>query len=180
MAERWYALVVRRQHERAIAQYLRTRRLDTLVPVYRARRRWSDRCKEVELPLFPNYVLSRFSWRQRTSLFRVPGIRSVVSFGDSPAAISEEEIAALRLMVDSGVVLKPRPYLKPGQKVRIERGPLKGLEGALVRENNDWHIVGAWSYCSGRWRQWWIGMRFVPHRGDRRGGRIPDGRRVRQ
>jgi transcription antitermination factor NusG len=119
----------------------RARLLDALVPVYKARRRWSDRYKEIELPLFPNYVFSRFSWRQHASLFRVPGIRSVVSFGDTPAAISDEEIAALRLMLNSGVLLKPWPYLKPGQKVRIERGPLQGLDGVLVKDNGDWHIV---------------------------------------
>jgi transcription antitermination factor NusG len=141
MGERWYALVVRHQHERAVEQYLQAKLLDTLVPVYRARRRWSDRYKEVELPLFPNYVLSRFSWRQHTSLFRVPGVRSVVSFGETPAAVSDKEIEALRLMVQSGALLKPWPYLKPGQKVRIERGPLQGLEGALVKEKSDWHIV---------------------------------------
>ncbi|HOM57849.1 MAG TPA: transcription termination/antitermination NusG family protein [Candidatus Latescibacteria bacterium] len=140
-SERWYALVVQHQHERTVARNLKSKRLDALVPCYKARRRWSDRYKEVEIPLFPNYVLSRFCWPQDAPLLRLPGVRSVVSCGSQPAAIPEDEIDALKGLLNASVPLRPWPYLKPGQRVRIERGPLRGVEGTLLEEKRMWQIV---------------------------------------
>jgi transcription antitermination factor NusG len=61
-------------------------------------------------------------------------VAKVVEFGGAPAEISETEIAAIRAVVDSKLPLRPWPYLKTGDRVRVERGPLRGVEGTLVRE----------------------------------------------
>ncbi len=67
----------------------------------------------------------------------VPGVARVVEFGGAPAEISEVEIAAIRTVMDSKLPVRPWPYLKPGDRVRVERGPLRGVEGTLLREERD-------------------------------------------
>jgi hypothetical protein len=52
--------------------------------------------------------------------------------GNGPIAVDENEIAALRKLVSSGFPRQPWPYARVGQRVRIEHGALRGLEGILL------------------------------------------------
>ena len=133
----WYALTVKHQHEAAVGSALAFKGFEALAPTYRARQRWSDRVKEIELPLFAGYVFCRFAFNQRIEVMDVPGVAKVVEFGGQPAEISEREIAAIRTVMDSKLPVRPWPYLKPGDRVRVELGPLRGLEGTLLREEKD-------------------------------------------
>ena len=65
----------------------------------------------------------------------------VVSFGGCPAEVPDEEIAAIQTAIASGLPARPWPYLRPGDRVRIERGPLRGVEGTLLREKDRLHLV---------------------------------------
>jgi transcription termination/antitermination protein NusG len=110
---------------------------EALAPTYRARRRWSDRVKEIDLPLFAGYVFCRFAFAERIKVMDAPGVAKVVEFGGVPAEISDAEIAAIRMVMDSKLPVRPWPYLKPGDRVRVERGPLRGVEGTLLRKESD-------------------------------------------
>jgi transcription antitermination factor NusG len=70
-----------------------------------------------------------------------PGVERVVSFDHAPALIPDDQIAALRLAVNSGLPLGPWPFLKAGQRIRIERGVLAGIEGTLARDAAAWRVV---------------------------------------
>lgn len=118
-----------------------TRGGEDFLPLYRSRRRWSDRLKEIELPLFAGYVFCRFAPEERVPVLRTPGVRSIVTFDGRPAPVSEEEVAAMRQAVGSGLPVQPWPFLRAGQPVRIERGPLSGLCGVLVRAKDSWRVV---------------------------------------
>jgi transcription antitermination factor NusG len=130
----WYALSVKHQHELAARSALEFKGFEALAPTYRARRRWSDRVKEIDLPLFAGYVFCRFPFAERMQVIAAPGVAKVVEFGGAPAEISEAEIAAIRVVMASKLPVRPWPYLKPGDRVRVERGPLRGVEGTLLRE----------------------------------------------
>jgi transcription antitermination factor NusG len=133
----WYALTVKHQHEVAARSALEYKGFEALAPTYRARRRWSDRVKEIDLPLFAGYVFCRFEFTERIKVMAAPGVAKVVEFGGTPAEISESEIAALRIAVASKLPVRPWPYLQAGDRVRVERGPLRGVEGTLLREERD-------------------------------------------
>ena len=137
----WYALTVKPNHERAAAQALGSKGLETFLPLYRSRRRWSDRIKELELPLFAGYVFCRFKAAERAGILSTPGVNSVVGFGRRPAPVSDGEIAAVRTIVSSGLPVGPWPFLRVGQKVRIEAGPLCGVEGILTQVKDVWRVV---------------------------------------
>lgn len=81
----WFALTVKHQHERSVAGALASHGVDTFVPLYCARRRWSDRVKELDAPLFPGYVFGRFGDGDRVRVLRTPGVGRIVGFGGSPA-----------------------------------------------------------------------------------------------
>ena len=58
-----------------------------------------------------------------------------------PEPIAETEIAAIRTVVESELPAVPWPYLKTGNLVRIEFGPLAGLEGLVVTEKSRQRLV---------------------------------------
>jgi transcription antitermination factor NusG len=139
----WYALSVKHQHERAVRLALEFNGFEALAPTYRAQRRWSDRVKEVDLPLFSGYVFCRFAFAERVRVMDAPGVAKVVEFGGTPAEISEDEIVAIRAVMASKLPVRPWPYLKLGDRVRVEHGPLRGIEGTLLREvvRERWQLV---------------------------------------
>jgi transcription antitermination factor NusG len=137
----WYALVAKPKQEKVVLGHLKTAGFEASLILYRARRRWSDRIKEVTLPLFPGYVFCRFSYRNRVAVLRIPGVRSIVRAGPNPAPIPAREIAAIEAMIRSGLPVKPWPFLKIGQKVLVVSGPLRGVEGVLVEFRKTWQVI---------------------------------------
>ncbi len=128
----WYALRVRSRHENTVALHLQARGYESFLPVYRSQRRWSDRFKEIELPLFPGYVFCQFDPLNRLPILSVPGIVHVVGVGRTPIPVDETEIAALQAAVKSGLPRQPWPFVEIGHRVRVEHGPLRGVEGILL------------------------------------------------
>jgi transcription antitermination factor NusG len=128
----WYALRIKSRHERIVAAALYGKGYEVFLPLYRDRRRWSDRMKELELPLFPGYLFCRFDVAKRLPILTTPGIVQVVGVGKTPLPIEDTEIAAIQSIVISRLNAQPWPYLQVGQRVRIEQGPLTGLQGILI------------------------------------------------
>ena len=137
----WFALTARPRHEKAVAQILHNKGLEPFLPLYRARRQWTDRVKPVDLPLFPGYVFCRFAYTSRLPVLTTPGVTSVVGFGNVPAPVSDAEISRIQTILASGLPAQPWPYLRVGQLARIERGSLAGLEGVLLREKDSLRVV---------------------------------------
>ncbi|HEX4996910.1 MAG TPA: UpxY family transcription antiterminator [Terriglobia bacterium] len=129
----WYALHVRSRFEKHVESHLTGKGYEVFLPSYVSRRRWSDRVKAISLPLFPSYVFCRFDVTQRLPILVTPGVNFVVGSA-GPEAINDSEIAAIRLVQDSGIAARPWPYLRTGAMVRIEDGPLEGLSGIILRE----------------------------------------------
>jgi len=137
----WYALTVRPRHERATARSLRSKGLEEFSPLYRTRRRWCDRIKELETELFPGYVFCRFSYDERLLVLNTPGVTSIVGFGKRPVPVDDGEIEAVRAVLVSGFPIQPWPYLRAGQKVRIEQGCLEGVAGVVLRDRDTFRVL---------------------------------------
>jgi transcription antitermination factor NusG len=128
----WFALQIRSRYEKIAASLLCGKGYELFLPAYKSRRRWSDRIKELEVPLFPGYLFCRFNPLDRLPILVTPGVIQVVGIGKSPVPVDDAEIAALQTAVQSGLPRQPWPFLQIGQRVRVECGPLCGLEGILV------------------------------------------------
>jgi transcription antitermination factor NusG len=131
-AASWFALQVKTTHEKRVASLLDHKGYEHFLPLYTEKRRWSDRIKEVELPLFPGYIFCRFEQNSCLGILKTPGVYRIVGVGNMPAAIDEQEIAAIQLALSSGLGVQPHPYLTTGQRVRIDGGSFCGVEGLIV------------------------------------------------
>jgi transcription antitermination factor NusG len=125
-------LRVRPRFEKMIASTLLMKGYEGFLPLYRNRSQWSDRIKEVRLPLFPGYLFCRIDLRNRLPILNTPGVIQIVGIGKAPYPVEEEEIAALQAIVVSGLQAEPRSYFNIGQTVRFAAGPLAGVEGILT------------------------------------------------
>ncbi len=136
----WYAIRTKANQEKAASLILDHKGFESYLPLYRTRRRWSDRTVEAELPLFPGYFFCHFDITKRLPIMTVPGVVSVLGFGKEPAPIPESEIEAVQTILRSGLVAEPGPFLYEGQRIRINRGSLEGLEGILLKKKSEWRM----------------------------------------
>ena len=128
----WFALQVRMRHEVGVSDHLQGKGYEWFLPLYKSRRRWSDRVKEIDAPLFPGYLFCRFNPHDRLPILKTPGVTQIVGYNHVPVPVDEQEITAIRRLVASGVPNFPCAYLEVGSKVRIDAGALRGLEGILM------------------------------------------------
>lgn len=137
----WYGVRTKRNHESVAATALEHKGYEQYLPVYRSRRRWSDRIVDSTLPQFPGYVFCRFDATCRLPILMTPGVISIVGFGQGPTPIPESEIEALQVVLRSGLAAEPCPFLREGQRIRVNRGSLEGLEGLLLKKKSEWRMV---------------------------------------
>jgi transcription antitermination factor NusG len=136
----WYALHTRHQHEKLVAQSLASKGFETFLPQYTVVRRWSDRAKQLSLPLFPCYVFMKGGTDNRLAVLTTPGVHGFVGFAGRAAPIPEQEIDAVRRAALSARI-EPHPFLRCGDRVRVKCGPLEGVEGVLVRKKNSCRLI---------------------------------------
>ena len=140
---KWYALATMSRHERLVAQQLENQAINTFLPTFTEIHRWSDRRKQVELPLFPGYLFVHavLSSSVRRSVLFARGAAGFVTMGGEPLPVQDEQIEDVQKLVASKLQFQAHPFLKVGQRVRIRGGSLDGVEGILVRCNGGNRLV---------------------------------------
>jgi len=138
---RWYALHVRSRFEKVVSRNLQSRGYEEFLPTYQRKHQWSDRVKEIELPLFPGYVFCRFNVNDRLPVLTIPGVHSIVGIGRSPSAIEEQQLGDIKLVMASGFRVEPWPFLSVGQTVKVEKGAMVGVTGTIIKVKNTDRLV---------------------------------------
>src|SRR5436190_11636742 len=98
----WYALRVKSNHEHVTKTVLRGKGYEPFLPSHRVRRRWTDRVKDTDRPLFPGYVFCRMDVADRLPVLSSSGVVGIVGIGKVPEPIEEREIDAIRAVIQSG------------------------------------------------------------------------------
>jgi len=139
----WYAVQTRARHEKVVAHRLQEQGVATYLPVVTEVHRWSDRKKTVELPLFSCYLFARLmpTNEDRLRVLTLDGVLHLVGGGRQGTPIPDEQISAVRALVEGQLPVSAYPFLKIGQRVRIRSGALNGVEGILVGRNGDRTLV---------------------------------------
>jgi transcription antitermination factor NusG len=137
----WFALQVRPRSEKGVATQLEGRGYDICLPAQPLRRQWSDRIKVIEMPLFPGYVFCRLDPSNRLPVLTTPGVVQIVGFGKGPVPVEESELAAVQAIVSSGMPVQPWPFLQCGDRVRINHGPLRDVEGILLELRGSYRVI---------------------------------------
>jgi transcription antitermination factor NusG len=137
----WLAAYTRSRHENHVAEQLRSKGLEFLLPTYQRWTRWSDRVKHAPAPLFPGYVFVHVSDRERVPVLQTVGVVRLVSIGGHAATLPDAEVERMRLCSSRFQDVEPHPYLTIGQRVRVTHGPFSGWEGTLVQKQNASRLV---------------------------------------
>ena len=108
----WYAVRVRSRFEFVTSAVLEEKGYETFLPSYRSRRAWSDRMKEVEIPLFPGYLFCRFDAADPYRVLNSPGVVNVISVGPSPCRSMSRRSRAFRKSAGREGTLSPGPFCR--------------------------------------------------------------------
>jgi len=130
---KWLALYSRPRWEKKVALLLTEKGLESYCPVNKVRRKWSDRVKIVEEPLFKSYVFVRVNDEDRTAVRMTPGVINFVYWNGKPALIKEKEINAIKQFLNDYENVEVKPIkLELNQRVKITKGPLMDQEGQVL------------------------------------------------
>jgi transcription antitermination factor NusG len=140
-APQWFAAYTLPNHEKRVARQFSERSIPHYLPLYSSVRRWKDRKMLLDLPLFPGYVFAQMSLLDRVKVIQVPSLVRLVGFGGRPAALPECDLTAIQICLSQRLRIEPHPVLQTGQRVRIVRGALEGIEGILVRNKRISRLV---------------------------------------
>jgi transcription antitermination factor NusG len=139
--QHWYVLYTRSKFEKKIAKEIRLMNFEYYLPMQQVDRKWSDRIKRIEIPLFSNYIFVKTAPAVNTSLLNIPGTLKFVSFGGKPAYLPDHEIEKIRLIEANRMDIEKEPYYTTGDKVRITKGVFHGMEGVMIRKTRETRMV---------------------------------------
>ena len=137
----WYVFRVRPRHEKVVASQLREKEQHYFLPLLKEKRCWGKRTAQVETPLFPGYVFCEAGRYELLPVLKTPGVIDVVKVGTSPAPVNNDEVLAIKRVIDLNARIEPCHFLSVGQKVKIIEGPFVGLSGCLIDVRNAKRLV---------------------------------------
>jgi len=137
----WYAIQTRSRHEKMVRDQLAAKRIMHLLPLWRKRSIWQDRVKYVEVPLFSGYLFGHFALQEKVAVLETFGVARIVGVNGTAVPVPDEQITAVRTMIEHRLPYDPHPYLVEGMRVRIKRGVLIGAEGTLIEKRHQHRLV---------------------------------------
>jgi transcription antitermination factor NusG len=137
----WYAIHTRSRHEKVVRDQFLAKGITHLLPLHRKRSVWKDRVKIVEVPLFSGYIFGHFALQDKLQILQTIGVVRMVNLNGIPEPVPDEQIEAIRTLMEHHLPYDPHPYLKEGMRVRIKRGPLSGAEGILVEKRKHYRFI---------------------------------------
>lgn len=137
---RWYVACTFARHEKAIADRLRSKDVETYLPLYWTVHSWGQRRVKLELPLFPGYIFVKTEITRRARILEHPGVVRLVGLNGKATPLADEDMEKLRASL-SACKAEPYPYLSAGKRVRIKSGPLMGVEGTIIRRKGAVRLV---------------------------------------
>lgn len=128
----WYALSVQNKAELRVGGQLRAKSLEVFLPTVPEVRKWSDRWKKVDAPLFPGYLFCQLTRDERLIALQTSGVKTIVGVGTQPVPVAPAELEAVYAAIHSGLPLQALGSFAVGQQVRVIGGPLRGILGTLL------------------------------------------------
>ena len=125
----WYILYTFPNLEKKICKELTKKKIESYLPLQKVIRQWSDRKKELQIPMFPNYVFINTTEKERFKLLDISGILKYITFDGKAARVSDEEISNIKKFEEFSFEVEP--HLVQGDQVLIVDGPFTGLKGKL-------------------------------------------------
>lgn len=139
----WYALYTRSRFEKKLLAELSDRSVEVFLPMREILSRWKDRKKKVWFPLFPGYIFVHYidTPENRFRVLNIPGAVRFVGNHGFAEPVPDQQIESVRRFLESELSLDPYPYLQVGRRVEVTAGPLKGIQGILIKKKGRFRFV---------------------------------------
>ncbi len=134
--ERWYVLYIKSRHEKFVEDLLLKKGVAAFTPKVTLRRKWSDRVKKVQEPIFKGYCFAKFPLKDKRDIISNVGVMDIIHFNEQYVPVEDSVVESLKLVVDKELTLDPCPYMNKGDRVVIRKGPFKGFEGYVIHKKN--------------------------------------------
>ena len=141
MMEKWIAVYTKSRHEKVVIQELENKNIEAYCPIFKERRQWSDRKRWVEFPLFRSYVFAKIELKNSLYVLQAMGVHHIIKFQGNISIIPNEIIQNIKSMIDGGFTVEQVEYFVKGDEVIVVDGPLKGMDGIVVKIKNENKLV---------------------------------------
>ena len=102
----WYAVYVRSRHEKKVCQLFEEMGIESSLPLIKTTRKWSDRKKKVEVPLFRGYVFVRLDInKDKLNILRTDGVVKFIGIQSKPSRIPDEQMRWIHMMVKGSDII---------------------------------------------------------------------------
>ena len=129
----WIAVYTKPRQEKIVLKSLIDRSFQAYLPLIRQKRKWSDRYKWIEVPLFKSYIFVKIALKDNLNILKTNGVHHVVKFQNQIATIPDIQIESLKQMIEGGFEPHPTEYFIVGDNVEVGSGPLSGINGVVTR-----------------------------------------------
>ena len=133
MDKQWIVVRSKPRSEKVAHNELVKKNIEAYLPLLKERRKWSDRKKWVEFPLFSSYLFARIDIKDSIFVLQTQGVNTIVKFGKQIAIVQNSVIKAIRLAMEGGYQLEPVEYFVEGNRVEVVAGPMKGVKGIVAK-----------------------------------------------
>ena len=140
-SKKWIAIYTKPKHEQSVAAALLQKTYEVYLPLLKKRRKWSDRKKWVEFPLFKSYLFVKTRLNNTIPISKTPGVVKIIKFGGKIALVDNQSIKSIKKMIDGGYNPEPTDYFITGDQVEVRDGPLKGMVGEVARIDNHDRLI---------------------------------------
>jgi transcription antitermination factor NusG len=136
LTKKWYVLYTNPRAEKKVAQTLSEKGYEVYLPLQTTLKQWSDRKKKVEEPLFKSYLFIYANHEQdHLGILQVQGVMKFVRIGKEIISVRQQQIDAIKLLLATGSDMEvSNASYEIGDAVEIFAGPLKGLNGNIVKQ----------------------------------------------
>lgn len=142
---RWYTLATKSRHEKVVKEALDLKGYEVFLPLRTVIKKWSDRKKRVQEPLFKGYLFVNMPYKQRIPVLETEGVVRIVMFNGRPGVLHESEVRTIQRILDmnyqQGVTIEAIEGIVMGDTVEVIDGPLAGIQGQYTAIKNENRLV---------------------------------------
>ena len=138
----WYVIYVRSRHEKSVYSALLDKGIDASLPMRTVVRKWSDRKKKMQIPLFRGYVFVKIDVNiDNLNVLQTAGVVKFIGIRNKPSRIPDEQIHWMHMLVAESDTVRAEKEIPVGQRVRVMIGPFKGIKGVVRRVGSRSRLV---------------------------------------
>jgi len=137
----WLAVYTKPRHEKIADEKLQEKGIESYLPLVKRTRQWKDRKTKVWMPLFKSYLFVHIPLKETLHVVQTYGVHHIVRFSGTYGIMQDDQIEAIRQILEGGFVPESDDYFEVGEEVEISYGPLQGIRGIISTKRNESRFI---------------------------------------